>query len=133
MGEEREAKLLRAGVAGLTPVLRSPTATVYELRRPLPILSGPGPAGLTLLDHQRVAGELAQPGRYRLAVRWTPWWRVEEGAVCVEEAADGMTMVIARAAGAFKLGVGIPGRAGCPRSPARIRAVPFLLEELTTR
>jgi hypothetical protein len=113
MGEEREAKLLSAGVAGLTPVLRSPTATVYELRRPLPILSGPGPAGLTLLDHERVAGELAQPGRYRLAVRWTPWWRVEEGAVCVEQAADGMTMVIARAAGAFELGVGIPGRAGC--------------------
>jgi hypothetical protein len=88
--------------------------TVYELRRPKPILSGPGPARLTVLDHERVAGELAQPGHYRLAVRWTPWWQVEEGAVCLEEAADGMTTVVARAAGAFELGVDIRGPGGCP-------------------
>jgi hypothetical protein len=113
MGEEREAELLRTGAAGLTAVFRSPTGTIYELERPTPILSGPGPARLTLLDHERVVGEVGGRGRYRLAVRWTPWWRVEGGAVCVREAADGMTTVVAHAAGTFELGVGIPGRGGC--------------------
>ena len=113
MGEEREAELLRRGAAGLTPVFRSATGTVYELDRPTPILSGAGPARLTLLGHERVLGEVSVPGRYRLAVRWTPWWRVESGEICVREAADGMTTVVARAAGTFELGAEIPGRDGC--------------------
>jgi hypothetical protein len=55
------------------------------------------------------------PGRYRLAVRWTPSWRVESGDVCVEEAADGMTEVVARGAGPFVLGVSaFPKAPGCP-------------------
>jgi hypothetical protein len=113
MGEEREAELLRTGAAGLTPVFRSTTGTVYELDPPRSILTGPGQARLTLLEHDRVVGEVSAPGSYRLAVRWTPWWRVERGDVCVREAADGMTVVRARAAGTFELGAGIPGSDGC--------------------
>ena len=114
MGEEREGELLRGGAAGFAPVFRSPTGTVYELRRPTPILTGLRPARLTSLGHERVAGELTAPGRYRLAVGWTPWWRVDSGAICVREASDGMTTLEARSAGRFVLRASIPGRGSCP-------------------
>jgi hypothetical protein len=114
VGEKREGSLLRSAGSGLKLVFRAATGTVYELPHPTPILSGPGSARLSLVGHERVAGRVEAPGDYRLAVRWTPTWRVEGGQVCVREAEDGMTTVEARRAGAFMLGVGIPGRGGCP-------------------
>jgi hypothetical protein len=115
VGEEREAELLRSGDSGLLEVARAGAVTVYELPDPAPILTGPGAARLTALGHERLAGEVDAPGRYRLAVRWTPTWRVESGGVCVEEAPDGMTSVVATAPGRFELGVSaLPRAPGCP-------------------
>jgi hypothetical protein len=115
VSEEREAELLRSGASGLLEVDRAGEVTIYELPAPQPILTGPGAARLTALGHDRVAGEVEAPGAYRLAVRWTPTWRVESGAVCLEEAPDGMTTVVAEAPGAFTLGVApLPRAPGCP-------------------
>ena len=116
VGEEREAALLRSGRSGLREVFRSETATIWELPEATTILSGPGAARLTELAHDRVAGETETPGSYRLAVRFTPYWRVDGGDVCVERAPDGMTTVVARRAGPFALGVGLFDRraGGCP-------------------
>ncbi len=115
VGEEREAELVRSGGSGLLELVRAGDVTVYELPDPTPILTGPGAARLTALEHDRVAGELGTPGVYRLAVRWTPTWRVRAGEVCVEEAPDGMTSVVAGAAGTFELGVSaFPRARGCP-------------------
>jgi hypothetical protein len=115
VGEEREAELLRSGAAGLREVARAGDVTIYEVPDAVPTLTGPGEARLTALDHDRVEGEVGAPGRYRLAVRWTPTWRVESGDVCVEEAPDGMTEVVARGAGPFVLGVSaFPKAPGCP-------------------
>jgi hypothetical protein len=47
-------------------------------------------------------------------VRFTPTWRVEEGALCVEEADDGMTRLVVSRPGPFTLGVGLRGTGGCP-------------------
>ena len=114
IGEEREAELLRSGRAGLEEVGVAGDVTVYEVPDPTPILTGPGEAHLTALRHDRVEGEVDAPGTYRLAVRWTPTWRVRSGAVCVEEAADGMTSVVADAPTAFVLGVSaLPQAPGC--------------------
>ncbi|MGH3007679.1 MAG: hypothetical protein ACRDOS_17545, partial [Gaiellaceae bacterium] len=68
------------------------------------------------LAHDRVEGEAETPGSYRLAVRFTPYWNVEGGDVCVERAPDGMTTVVVRRPGPFDLGVGLldRGAAGCP-------------------
>jgi hypothetical protein len=115
IGEEREAELLRSGRAGLVEVGRAGDVTVYEVPDAEPILTGPGEASLSVLGHDRVEGEVGAPGEYRLAVRWTPAWRVEAGDVCLEEAPDGMTRLVARTAGAFTLGVSwLPRASGCP-------------------
>jgi hypothetical protein len=115
IGEEREAELLRSGRAGLEEVGTAGDVTVYEVPDPNPILTGPGEAHLTAYRHDRVEGEVDAAGTYRLAVRWTPTWRVEAGEVCVREATDGMTEVVASGAGPFVLGVSmLPKAPGCP-------------------
>jgi hypothetical protein len=98
-----EARLLRSGRSGLDVALRTETATVYELPGATPILSGPDTASLTRFDHDAVEGTVAAPGSYRLAVRFTPYWEVAAGAVCLTAAADGMTLVRASEAGSFVL------------------------------
>jgi hypothetical protein len=118
VGEEREAELVRSGRAGLIEVARAGDVTVYEVPEATPILAGPGEARLTALEHDHVEGKVGAPGAYRLAVRWTPTWRVRAGDVCVEEAPDGMTQVVAAAPGPFTLGVSaLPKAPGCPDPP----------------
>ncbi len=115
VGEEREAELLRSGRSGLVEVARAGDVTVYEVPDAEPMLTGPGEARLTAVGHDRVEGEVGAPGVYRLAVRWTPTWRVEAGDVCVREAPDGMTEVVAAGPGSFVLGVSwLPKAPGCP-------------------
>jgi len=114
VGEEREADLLRSGRSGLLEIARAGDVTVYELPDPKPILTGPARARITAMGHDRVAGEVGAPGTYRLAVRWTPTWRVTGGDVCVEEAPDGMTNIVAGRAGPFELSVSaLPFAPGC--------------------
>jgi hypothetical protein len=82
------------------------------------MLTGPGEARLTALEHDRVEGEVGAPGTYRLALRWTPTWRVEAGDGCVREAEDGMTELVASRAGPFALGISaLPKAPGCPGAP----------------
>jgi hypothetical protein len=115
LGEEREAELVRSGRAGLVEVARAGPVTVYELPDASPVLTGPGSPQLTSLEHDRVAGDLTEAGTHRLAVRWTPTWRVLSGDVCVEEAPDGMTSLVARGPTDFVLGVSaLPEASGCP-------------------
>jgi hypothetical protein len=118
MGEELEAELLRSGAAGLREVARAGDVTIYEVPEASMLLAGPAEARLTAVGHDRIEGEVGAPGTYRLAFRWTPTWRVEVGDVCVEEASDGMTRIVVRAAGPFALGVSaFPKAPGCPEAP----------------
>jgi hypothetical protein len=104
-GEEREAVLLRSGRSGLRAVFSDENATIYELGSAQSILTGPASPFVTRFDHSRVEGVLAAPGAYRLKVRYTRYWRVRAGAVCVERAADGMTRLSATRPGRFVLSV----------------------------
>jgi hypothetical protein len=115
VGEEREADLVRSGRAGLVEVARAGAVTVYEVPDASPVLTGPGTPRVTALEHDRIAGELTEAGTHRLGVRWTPTWRIVAGDVCVEEAPDGMTSVVAQGATTFVLGVSaLPEASGCP-------------------
>lgn len=86
-------------------VFASPQLAIYEVPHPQPILTGPGKPALTRLDHAGVDAVLPAAGSYQLKIRYTRYWRVREGAVCVDRAADGMTIVRAWRPGRFSLAV----------------------------
>jgi len=84
-GEER---LLRSGRSGLTAVLRSAHATVYAVPRPRGIVTGAAGAAVTRFGSSAITVDLPSPGRYRVAVRYSPYWRAS--GACVERLPDGM-------------------------------------------
>jgi hypothetical protein len=104
-GEEREAALLRSGRSGLRSVFRSPQLEIFEVPQPQPILTGPGSPVVTRLDHAGIEGRLPRAGSYELKIRYTRYWRVRAGAVCVDRAAGGMTTLRAIRPGRFWLAV----------------------------
>ena len=62
-----EARLLRSGAAGLEPVFKSRTGTIYAVTHPSPLLTGPGPSQITALGHEDVSGWVGRAGRYTVA------------------------------------------------------------------
>jgi hypothetical protein len=104
-GEKREAALLRSGQSGLELVFTNASMAIWELPKPAPILSGPGRPHLTRLDHSRVEGTVTASGDYALKIRYTRYWRVRSGAVCIERATGGMTTLRATRPGRFALAV----------------------------
>jgi hypothetical protein len=103
MGAAREADLLRSGRAGLVPVFRSRDWEIFELSGAVPILTGPGPAGLTRLGHETVTGWTQTAGVHRLRIRYTPYWHLDAGRLCVARASDGMTVLHVFRPGRFAL------------------------------
>ncbi len=103
MGAEREAELLRSGRAGLVQVFRSRDWTIYELPDAPRILTGPAPARIDRLGHDVISGRVERPGTYTLRVRYTPYWDVAAGRVCLAAADDRMTRLVVRRGGAFHL------------------------------
>jgi hypothetical protein len=83
-----EAALLRSGRTPLRPVLRSVHLTVYEVPHATPILTGPAGARVLALTESRIVVAARRPGSYRLAVRFSRYWRPSAG--CASPTADGM-------------------------------------------
>lgn len=104
LGAAREATLLESRRAGLPLAMRTADWKVYRVPFARPLLSGAGNARVELLDHGRVVGRVGAPGRYRLAVRFSPTW-VVRGNVCAIRAADGLTVLRAFGSGRFELAV----------------------------
>jgi hypothetical protein len=98
-----EAKLLVTGRAGLSRVAVTSTAAIYELPHASPVLTGPGGARLTVLDHKTVAGRIAAPGRYMLRVHFNPHWTLTAAGACVARSPLGMTTLTASRPGSFAL------------------------------
>jgi hypothetical protein len=88
-----EAALLRSGRSGLRVVFRSPNLTIFLLPAPAGILSGGPAARLLALTQTRLVLRVIRPGRYRLAVRYSPYWRASSG--CIVTRPDGMSQVLA--------------------------------------
>ncbi len=85
---EAEAAVLLGGRARLRVAFRSRHATVYAVPRPTPLVTGSGAARVLALGEARLVLQLARPGRYRVAVGYSPYWRTRQG--CVDESSDGM-------------------------------------------
>src|SRR5581483_460864 len=89
--------LLRSGASGLVEVFRQAAVTVYEVPHARPLLTGPARARVLLLAEAKIVVEVAGRGRYRLAVRYSPYWRASPG--CVTQTKDGMVSLVERHAG----------------------------------
>jgi hypothetical protein len=96
-----EATLLRSRRSGLRPVFRTAQLTVYEVPRPMSILTGPAPSRVVRLTATRVVVELPRTGPYRLAVRFSPFWHADNA--CLSRRADGMTTLTPRRPGRLEL------------------------------
>ncbi len=91
-----EAALVRSGHAGLRRVFSTPQVAVYEVPHALPIVTGPSSPRLVALTQERIGVSVRQGGRYRIAVRYSPYWRASTG--CLSRGHDGMLRLQTRAA-----------------------------------
>jgi hypothetical protein len=105
LGAEAQAALLRSGRSGLREVFSAAGWRIFELPGATPIVTGPGPARLTALGHDRIAGTVGSRGVYELRVRFTRYLDVRAGAVCLERGPGGMTRLVVQRAGSFELGI----------------------------
>jgi hypothetical protein len=97
-----EAALLRSGRSGLRRVFSTPTLQVLEVPRPRPIVTGSPGARVLRLTGTRVVLDLPHAGRYRLAVRFSPYLHAD--GACLLRRPDGMTTVAAEQGGRYDVG-----------------------------
>jgi hypothetical protein len=83
-----EAALLRSGRTPLRAVFTSLHLTVFEVPHATPILTGPRGARVVSLTESKIVVGTTRPGRYRLAVRFSRYWRPSAG--CASRGSDGM-------------------------------------------
>lgn len=85
---EREATLLGGGQSGLRLVQRTTHLQIFRVPSPHPIISGPGHPRLTALQRDAMTARVTAAGNYRIAVRYSPYWRSTSG--CLRAGSDGM-------------------------------------------
>lgn len=83
-----EARLVRSGRARLHVVFRTREVTIYRVPRPPPIVTGPGAPLLLSLADSTLRLHVTRGGAYRIAVRYSPYWRASAG--CLARGGDGM-------------------------------------------
>src|SRR4029077_4061240 len=95
------------GRAGLRRVFSTPTVSIYAVPRPQPLLTGPGRPTVLALTRERLVVHVSRAGKYRVGVRWSPYWHASSG--CLTHAPRGM------------LGLRTPG-GGTGRTPVAVDA-----------
>ncbi|HMI98829.1 MAG TPA: hypothetical protein VK488_03250 [Gaiellaceae bacterium] len=98
---KEEARLIRSGRSGLVRVLRTQHIRIFSVPRPRPLLTGSAPAEVLAFAQSYMLLHVGAPGRYRLAVRYSPYWRVT--GACVSRGKDGMVRLTSRRGGLFSL------------------------------
>ncbi|HEX5245820.1 MAG TPA: hypothetical protein VFW41_01685 [Gaiellaceae bacterium] len=83
-----EAALVQSGRAGLAPVFDDGTIAIYRVPDFRPIVTGPGQARVVALTQERIVVSVPRGGEYRIAVRYSPYWRASDG--CLSKGKDGM-------------------------------------------
>jgi hypothetical protein len=88
VSSHREAWLIRSGRLGLRRVFTTREVSIYAVPRPRPIVTGPGHPALLKLEEAQLLLHVSRRGTYRIAVRWSPYWRTSTG--CLTPTPDGM-------------------------------------------
>lgn len=98
-----EARLIARGMPELEQVWRGRHWRVYAVRDPQPLLAAAGGAmRLTRIDGDSVEIDARRRASARLALRWTPYWKVVAGRACVSPD-GGFTRLTAAEAGRIRL------------------------------
>jgi hypothetical protein len=97
----REARLVRSGDTGLRRVFASRYVSIYAVPRPQPMVTGPGRPTVLALRESRLLIHVTRGGTYRVAVRWSPYWRASAG--CIVRLSDGLLRLRTRTAATVKL------------------------------
>ena len=96
-----EAMLLESRRSGLRAVRRTHNLTIYAVPAPRKLISGPGYAGVIALEQDRMRVEVGRPGRYRLAIRYSPYWQA--AGACISQGPGGMMRLAVRRAQTIEL------------------------------
>ena len=122
----REAKVVRSGDAQLRKVFTSREISIYAVRRPQAIVTGPDRPEVLALRESRLVLHVAQGGTYRVAVRWSPYWHASTG--CLTPGDGGMVQLRTRDAATVRIGFDVDARSlfdafadTRPRCPAGTR------------
>ena len=91
-----EAALVTSGRAGLNPVFFTSKLTIYAVPKPRSIVTGPAKPKVVMLTQERIGVAVHRGGDYRIAVRYSPYWRASDG--CLREGKDQMLRLQTRAA-----------------------------------
>jgi hypothetical protein len=83
-----EAALVRSGRAGLRLVFEDATTSIYRVPDFTPIVTGPNKPRVLALTEERIVVGVHRGGTYRIAVRYSPYWRASDG--CLSKGKDGM-------------------------------------------
>ena len=98
-----EKKMLRRGPPRyLERVYNSSDWTVYKVRNPSPLAIG---GKMVKLRPQGFVVDTSAPGTVLVRVHWTPYWSIEQGTGCVEQAPGGYTMLDVQTPGRFRVGI----------------------------
>jgi hypothetical protein len=96
-----EGVLLRSGHSGLPIVYTSRNITVFAVPHPTPIVTGPPGARVVALQQSEIDLQLRTPGRYRISVRYSPYFAAQ--GACITKSNDGMTLLNVAHAGRVRL------------------------------
>jgi hypothetical protein len=98
-----EKRLIKKGPPRyLEKVFHSKNWTVYTVRNPSPLAIG---GKMVKLTPQGFVVDASQPGTVLVRVHWTPYWSIEQGTGCVEQAPGGYTMIDVTTPGRFRVGI----------------------------
>jgi hypothetical protein len=96
-----EAHLLRSGHSGLRPLVSFAHATIYAVPQPRGIVTGARGARVTRFSGSAITVAVPHAGDYRVAVRYSPYWRAIDA--CVDHLPDGMLGLDVEHAGRVKI------------------------------
>jgi uncharacterized membrane protein len=98
-----EKRLIKRGPPSyLERVFRSDDWTVYRVRNPAPLAVG---GKMVKLTPEGFVVDADAPGTVLVRVHWTPYWSIEQGSGCVEQAPGDYTMLDVATPGRFRVGV----------------------------
>ncbi len=98
-----EKKLIKKGPPSyLEKVFHSKNWTVYAVDNPSPLAIG---GKMVKLTPQGFVVDASAPGTVLVRVHWTPYWSIEKGTGCVEQAPGGYTMIDVTTPGRFRVGI----------------------------